>query len=108
LKLLQKTSRIYLLASLVIYFAVGITFYRIIRTMIYEEVESRLKVEKRDFETYISIHNTWESNSYFVENKIEVKAANGRFSKKLFLPIRSFTIAMKKAWTLSGSLHFIQ
>lgn len=83
MKLLQKTSRIYLLVSLVIYFVVGIAFYRMIRSMIYDEVESRLKVEKRDFETYIRIHNTWESNSYFVENKIEVKPAGGYFSKEV-------------------------
>ncbi|KAA6436785.1 HAMP domain-containing histidine kinase [Dyadobacter flavalbus] len=70
------------MASLVIYFVVGIAFYRIIRTMIYEEVESRLKVEKRDFETYISIHNTWESNSYFVENKIDVIPAKEHFTRK--------------------------
>lgn len=46
--------------------------------MIYEEVESRLKVEKRDFETYVKTHDTWSTNSYFVENKIEVVPAFGK------------------------------
>jgi signal transduction histidine kinase len=40
--------------------------------MIYDEVESRLQVEKRDFEAYVRTHNSWSSSCYFVENKIEV------------------------------------
>jgi signal transduction histidine kinase len=79
LKLLAKTSRIYLIASLVTYLAVGFAFYWIIKYMIYDEVESRLKVEKRDFETYIRQHDTWAKNSYFVENKIEVYPIRGTF-----------------------------
>jgi signal transduction histidine kinase len=82
LKLLEKTSRIYLMASLVIYVAVGITFYWIIKFMIYEEVESRLVVEKRDFETYVRTNDTWSNNSYFVENKIEVQPVFGRFKNE--------------------------
>jgi signal transduction histidine kinase len=82
LKLLEKTSRIYMIASLVIYLAVGITFYWIIKFMIYEEVESRLVVEKRDFETYVRANDTWSNNSYFVENKIEVQPVFGRFKNE--------------------------
>lgn len=82
MKLLEKTSRIYLLASLVIYLAVGIAFYWIIKFMIYEEVESRLVVEKRDFETYVRTNDTWSNNSYFVENKIEVQPVFGKFKNE--------------------------
>jgi signal transduction histidine kinase len=82
LKLLEKTSRIYLMASLVIYLAVGITFYWIIKFMIYEEVESRLVVERRDFETYVRANDTWSNNSYFVENKIEVQPVFGQFKNE--------------------------
>jgi signal transduction histidine kinase len=82
LKLLEKTSRIYLLVSLFIYLAVGIAFYWIITFMIYDEVESRLMIEKRDFETYIRSNNTWTSNSYFVENKIEIVPVFGKFENK--------------------------
>ncbi|KAA0989876.1 sensor histidine kinase [Dyadobacter aurulentus] len=82
MKLLEKTSRIYLLASLFIYLAVGIAFYWIITFMIYDEVESRLMVEKRDFETYLRSNNTWTNNSYFVENKIEVVPVFGKFENK--------------------------
>jgi signal transduction histidine kinase len=75
LKLLTQTNRIYLAFSLVIYPLTAVTFYQIVRLVIYEEVESRLKVEKRDFEAYIRIHNAWSSSPYFVENKIEVVPA---------------------------------
>jgi signal transduction histidine kinase len=80
LKLLEKTSRIYLLASLVIYLAVGIAFYNIIKHMIYDEVETRLKVEMRDFEAFVRTHDSWNNNSYFVENKIEVIPVSGVYS----------------------------
>jgi signal transduction histidine kinase len=71
-KLLAKTNRIYLIFSLVIYLLTALSFYQIIRYLIYDEVESRLQVEKRDFETYVRSHNAWSSSPYFVENKIQV------------------------------------
>lgn len=71
------------MASLVTYLAVGLAFYWIIKYMIYDEVESRLKVEKRDFETYIRQHDTWTNNSYFVENKIEVYPITGNFKNEV-------------------------
>ncbi|WP_080238606.1 sensor histidine kinase [Spirosoma rigui] len=72
MKLLAKTNRIYLIFSLVIYLLTALSFYQIIRYLIYDEVESRLQVEKRDFETYVRSHNAWSSSPYFVENKIQV------------------------------------
>lgn len=83
MKLLQKTSRIYLFASLAIYIAVGIAFFWSIKYMIYDEVESRLKVEKRDFEAYVEEHDEWLDDAYFVENKIEVTPAHDNISKEV-------------------------
>ncbi|MCF0073632.1 HAMP domain-containing histidine kinase [Dyadobacter sp. CY261] len=83
MKLLEKASRIYLLASLLIYLAVGIAFFWIIKFMIYEEVESRLMVEKRDFEAYVRTNDTWTTNSYFVENKIEVVPVFSKFKNEV-------------------------
>lgn len=77
MKLLTKTNRIYLAFSLVIYLLTAVAFYQIIRLVIYDEVENRLRVEKRDFETYVSTHNTWSNIPYFVENKIEVTPVAG-------------------------------
>jgi signal transduction histidine kinase len=81
LKLLEKTSRIYLFVSLISYLAVGIGFYWIIKLMIYDEVETRLKVEMRDFEEFVEAHDTWVSNSYFIENKIQVLPVYGKFKR---------------------------
>ena len=77
MKLLTKTNRIYLAFSLVIYLLTAVAFYQIIRLVIYDEVENRLRVEKRDFETYVRAHNNWSNIPYFVENKIEVTPVAG-------------------------------
>lgn len=79
MKLLEKTSRIYLTVSLLIYLTVGIAFYWIIKYMIYDEVETRLRVEMRDFEDFIRTHDAWNNNSYFVENKILVTPEPGDY-----------------------------
>ncbi|SOD78448.1 sensor histidine kinase [Spirosoma fluviale] len=77
MKLLAKTNRIYLTFSLVIYLLTAIAFYQIIRLVIYDEVENRLRVERRDFEAYVRAHNAWSNIPYFVENKINVTPVRG-------------------------------
>lgn len=72
MKLLTKTNRIYLAFSLVIYLLTALAFYQIVRLLIYDEVENRLRIERRDFEAYVRAHNSWSTIPYFVENKIEV------------------------------------
>lgn len=72
MKLLAKTNRIYLAFSLVIYLLTALAIYQIVRLLIYDEVENRLRVERRDFEAYVRAHNAWSTIPYFVENKIEV------------------------------------
>ncbi|GAB3885688.1 sensor histidine kinase [Spirosoma agri] len=72
MKLLVKTNRIYLAFSLIIYLLTALAFYHIVRLLIYDDVESRLQIERRDFETYVRIHNSWTSSPYFVENKIDI------------------------------------
>ncbi|GAB3549909.1 sensor histidine kinase [Spirosoma fluminis] len=80
MKLLNKTNRIYLAFSLVVYLLTAMAFYQISRLLIYDEVETRLRIEKRDFEAYVRVHNTWSSSPYFVENKIEVVPVGKRAS----------------------------
>lgn len=72
MKLLAKTNRIYLAFSLVIYLFAGLAFYKVVRFLIYKEVESRLRVERLDFENYIKTHRSWSDTTFFVENKIDV------------------------------------
>lgn len=73
MKLLSQTNRIYLAFSLVIYLLTAVMFYQIIRLFIYDEVESRLRVEQRDFQTYVRVHATWSTSPYFIENKIGIR-----------------------------------
>lgn len=75
MKLLSQTNRIYLAFSLVIYLLTAVMFYQIIRLLIYDEVESRLKVEQRDFQAYVRVHAAWSTSPYFVENKIGIVPA---------------------------------
>jgi hypothetical protein len=72
LKLLAKTNRIYLVFSLAIYLFAGLAFYQVVKILIYREVESRLRVERLDFEAYIQLHKSWSDSTYFIENKIDV------------------------------------
>ncbi|MFN8343603.1 MAG: HAMP domain-containing sensor histidine kinase [Spirosomataceae bacterium] len=74
MKLLAKTNRIYLAFSVAIYLFAGLAFYQVIKILIYDEVESRLQVEKKDFEDYVRVHDNW-SSAYFIVNKIEVAPA---------------------------------
>ncbi len=83
MKLLVKTSRIYLFASLAIYLVVGVAFYWIIKFMIYDEVESRLLMEKRDFVFFVRTRPTWNTNYYFVENKVNVLPVSGGFDNSV-------------------------
>ncbi|QKZ13572.1 sensor histidine kinase [Spirosoma sp. KUDC1026] len=78
MKLLAQTNRIYFAFSLVIYLLTALAFYQIIRYLIYDEVETRLQIEKQDFEAYIRTHDTWSSSPYFVENKIEIMPVSNR------------------------------
>ncbi|MFD1144718.1 sensor histidine kinase [Larkinella insperata] len=72
MKLLTKTNQIYLAFSLAVYLFAGLAFYQVVRFLIYKEVESRLRVERLDFEGYIKTHKSWSDTTYFVENKIDV------------------------------------
>lgn len=78
MKLLTKTNQIYLAFSLVVYLFAGLAFYQVVRFLIYKEVESRLRVERLDFESYIKTHKSWSDTTYFVENKIDVDPVGAR------------------------------
>ena len=80
MKLLTQTNRIYFGFSLVIYLLTAIAFYQIVRLLIYDDVESRLRVERRDFEAYVRTHQVWSGSPTFVENKIDVARASSPVS----------------------------
>lgn len=72
MKLLTKTSRIYFLVSLVVYLTASFVFYRMVRSMIYREIEDRLLLEKHDFVRFVEKWGRWSDENFFVENKIQV------------------------------------
>jgi signal transduction histidine kinase len=74
-KLFDSTNLYYILFSILTYIFVGVAFYVVVEHVIYQEVEDRLTVERRDFENFIKVHGTWDERSYFVENKIELDPA---------------------------------
>lgn len=74
MKLLAKTNRSYIYFSLFIFLFVGLAFYWLIEYVIYQDVEERLKVERKDFENFVEAEGEWEESCYFVENKIELAA----------------------------------
>lgn len=72
MKLLAKTNAYYITFSVVAFIMLAIVFYIVTEFVIYEEVETRLKVERQDFEHYVAEQGVWEESCYFVENKIEL------------------------------------
>lgn len=74
MKLLGRTSLFYAAFSLVTYVVIAGSFYFLVERMIYQEVEERLRVERRDFEHYVRTHGMWEESCYFVEDKISLAA----------------------------------
>ena len=77
MKLLARTNVYYILFSVVTYFIVAGSFYVVVEYLIYQEVDQRLMVERRDFEHFIAQHGYWEESCYFVEDKITLKPLSG-------------------------------
>jgi len=90
-KLLARTNLYYILFSVVTYFIVAGSFYVVVEYLIYQEVDQRLMVERRDFEHFIRQHGYWEESCYFVEDKITLKPLSGSGEAAL-LPIFKDTV----------------
>lgn len=73
MKLLARTNRYYIFYSVITYVIIAGAFYIVMDYVIRQDVEERLRVEKNDFENYISNNGKWNQGNYFVENKIELK-----------------------------------
>lgn len=74
MKLLARTNRYYILFSVITFAIVTGSFYVVVEYLIYEEVDKRLEVERKDFEHFIETHGYWDESCYFVEDKIDLKA----------------------------------
>lgn len=73
MKLLARTNLYYIFFSIITYFIVAGMFYFAIEYVIYQDVDKRLLVERRDFEQFIQTNGYWVESCYFVENKISLK-----------------------------------
>jgi signal transduction histidine kinase len=79
-KLLARTNLYYIFFSVVTYFIVAGSFYMVVEYLIYQEVDERLVVERRDFEHFIARHGYWEESCYFVEDKITLRPVEAGMS----------------------------
>jgi signal transduction histidine kinase len=80
LKLLGRTNLFYVAFSLVTYAVIAGSFYVLVERSIYQEVEDRLRVERRDFEHFVRLHGVWEESCYFVEDKITLLSVSDTLS----------------------------
>ncbi|HET6990983.1 MAG TPA: hypothetical protein VFJ43_06650, partial [Bacteroidia bacterium] len=64
MKLLTKTSLIYLLTTLLVFMIGGLVFYYNLRKIVDEETTERLFTEKSQLEDYIKAHDTIPGNSF--------------------------------------------
>lgn len=71
MKLLTKTTLYYLGFSVIIYLSIAVAFYYVTEYLVYEDVETKLLSEKKDFETFTENNGLWYKSCYFVQNKIE-------------------------------------
>ncbi len=85
MKLLTKTTLYYLGFSVAIYLSIAVAFYYVTEYLIYEDVETRLQSEKRDFQTFIKNNGLWYRSCYFVQNKIEFKPSIYHDKKEVFI-----------------------
>lgn len=66
--------------SLITYALIGVAVYFAVQSLIYQEVEERLRVEKKDFENFILENKDWDKDFYFVENKINFEPLSSAFA----------------------------
>lgn len=64
MKLLTKTSLIYLLTTLLVFVIGGLIFYYNLRRIVDEETSERLFTEKSQIEDYVKAHDTVPGNSF--------------------------------------------
>ena len=66
--------------SLITYVLIGVAVYFAVQSLIYQEVEERLLVEKKDFENFILENKDWDKDFYFVENKINFEPLSSAYA----------------------------
>ena len=87
MKLFTKYTRVNLLATIIIFLLSVIAFYFAIRFIVIEQVDSDLKIEEREIETYVKEHNALPEPIPVKDQKISYAPSGDHSHKKRFTTI---------------------
>jgi len=87
MKLFTKYTRVNLFATIVIFLLSITTFYFAIRFILLDQVDSDLRIEQREIETYVKEHNTLPEPIPVKDQKISYAPSGDEFHKKKFSTI---------------------
>ncbi len=87
MKLFTKYTRVNLLATIIIFLLSVIAFYFAIRFIVIDQVDSDLKIEEREIETYVKEHNALPEPIPVKDQKISYSLTGDHSHKKRFTTI---------------------
>ncbi len=87
MKLFTKYTRVNLLATIVIFLLSVVAFYFAIRFIVIEQVDSDLRIEEREIETYVKEHNALPEPIPVKDQKISYSPSGDHSHKKRFTTI---------------------
>jgi signal transduction histidine kinase len=83
MKLLAKTSLIYLLTTLLVFVIGGLVFYYNLRKIVDEETTERLYTEKSQVEDFVKAHDTIPGNSFTSEDFLAFQKSEKTIPQKI-------------------------
>ena len=84
MKLFTKYTRVNLLATIVIFLLSVVAFYFAIRFIVIDQVDSDLRIEEREIETYVKEHNALPEPIPVKDQKISYALSGDHSHKKRF------------------------
>ena len=87
MKLFTKYTRVNLLATIVIFLLSVVAFYFAIRFIVIDQVDSDLRIEEREIETYVKEHNALPEPIPVKDQKISYSPSGDHSHKKRFTTI---------------------
>ena len=87
MKLFTKYTRVNLLATIIIFLLSVVAFYFAIRFIVIDQVDSDLRIEEREIETYVKEHNALPEPIPVKDQKISYSPSGDHSHKKRFTTI---------------------
>jgi len=87
MKLFTKYTRVNLLATIIIFLLSVVAFYFVIRFIVIDQVDSDLRIEEREIETYVKEHNALPEPIPVKDQKISYSPSGDHSHKKRFTTI---------------------